>query len=418
MRPGSGSGPKAASRGVPAGAAAPASSPSVGGRAGRGAPRYALRRRGPSSALLRHRWRQLPVRDLVPHVDPAVPELFLSFQRLGGRGSLRPWLAGGPRRSATAAPALVIPACHQANVPSGPASLCCSLPARVVIGAPGRDLRPDSRSWPSGSASTWPGRGVAICHGSRSCRREVDDVYRGRLFRLLRRDVSTVTYVAGADLRRCLHAAQRQSQHRSSPLVAARVRGSRPAGYWMISRQPSAGRRARDGRAPSSGGPGPGAPESPAPCRGGPCSMRRVQQTLARPGRPGGPGPMPRIAMISFAVQGPGRNARPAPRARPGPRSAPPGLFIGHGPSRCAFAAVPGRAGPALVRRGAAGSASGPAVRDVAGATRRSPSTRPCRSRETAGAARPGGIRRPPPPWKTAGAVSRAPGQVGAPFTS
>ncbi len=95
-------------------------------------------------------------------------------------------------------------------------------------------------------------QGMAICTVT-ILQEEVDDVYRGRLFAFY--DVMfNVTYVAGADL----SAAFMPHSGKSPPIIALVAAGYvvAAAGYWMISRQPSAG-----------GEPGTSSPSSAAQAR-------------------------------------------------------------------------------------------------------------------------------------------------------
>jgi MFS family permease len=105
------------------------------------------------------------------------------------------------------------------------------------------------------------GQGVAIC-STTILQEEVDDTYRGRVFAFY--DMTfNVTYVAGA----ALSAAFMPLTGRSPVIIGLVAVGYAvtAAGYWLLSRQPSAGGQPQTSGPPETSGPESAGPESPGP---------------------------------------------------------------------------------------------------------------------------------------------------------
>ena len=222
-------------------------------RAGRRGPvRAAPPRAGRGAG--RHRRQPVPLRDLVPDVDPAVPELLLPLGREPTRRSAITRCSSSPPRSGYACAALITP--RVAKTLGKPAWITVLLAAAALISGPLGETFSQVAFLIIGFGLNLAGQGVAIC-ATTILQEEVDDDYRGRVFSFY--DMTfNVTFVAGAGAERRHSCRTPAGQPVIIGLVAVGYAVT-AAAYWLASRLPSPD--GGNGQPPSGAG---GAP-SPAP---------------------------------------------------------------------------------------------------------------------------------------------------------
>ncbi len=178
----------------------------------------------------RHRRQPLPVRDLVPDVDPALPQLLLPVGQRQHRAQPFPVLVIVSAVGYACAALITPQVTKRMSKPAWITLLLAS--AAVVVGPLGQTFN-QAAFLVIGFWLNLAGQGVAIC-ATTILQEQVDDSYRGRVFAFY--DMTfNITFVAGAALSAVFMPA---SGH--SPVIVGLVAvgfAVASAGYWVSSRE-------------------------------------------------------------------------------------------------------------------------------------------------------------------------------------